>query len=461
MGALDWWGTPRALETLEGSPVSCLVVTWAEGSAGDAAHQRALAPLAAAARQRGLSVVGWVSAEADLRQAAASAEVSGLDALATESTEPLDGFEVLRFAEVGARQRSGFVGISGAPWPGMSMGGFPFGGDIDASTGPTGPPWIDSNAWRVRVARELEGAQTVWVAFDPPQESRRPLRASSYVQALADTAIHGGRWMISLDPSLRDGLARQESAARSVWGEIGRGLAFFAEHRAWSHYRPVGHLGVVSDFAGDDAFLSLEILNLLSRQSSLYRIVEKDHALDEPFDGLKAVLFVDADTPGPDLRRKLYSFAEEGGTLITPPGWEARGTEIEHAWPPRFRVFRYGEGRLAVAREEISDPYVLADDAQLLLSHRHDGVRLFNAMGTLSHYGLSGDESSGVLHLVSFFSLFSAVPLTVWFRRGWASARLWVPGSGEAATAERRAAEPGVEFHLETVPGYGALEVST
>jgi hypothetical protein len=267
--------------------------------------------------------------------------------------------------------------------------------------------------------------------------------------------------MVSLDPRLRGGLARQDKDALSMWSEIGRGLSFFGEHRAWDRYRPVGHLGVVSSFAGDDEFLSLEVLNLLSRQSSLYRIVEKGRALDEPFDGLKAVLVVDQDRPGPDLRRKLYSFAAEGGTLITPPGWEERGTLLEHAWPPRFDVFDYGKGRLAVAREEIADPYVLADDAQLLMSHRHDGVRLFNAMAAMSHYCLSEDGSSGVLHLVSFFNRFSGVPLTVWFRRDWSSARLWVPGIREADTAERRPAESGVEFSLETVPDYGALEVST
>jgi hypothetical protein len=458
--ALEWWGAPPALEVLEESPVNCLVVTWAEGGGGDAAQQGALGPLLGAARQRGLSLVGWVGADVDLRQAAAGAEAAGLDALATESTEALDGFEVLRFGELGSGRGPGFVGIAGAPWPGMQFRGF-FGGDADASTGPTGPPWIDSNAWRVRAARELEGAQTVWLAFDPPEESRWPLRGASYVQAIADAAVHGGRWMVSLDPRLRVGLARGEDTARSMWGEIGQAQSFFEEHRSWEGYRPVGHLGVVSDFSGDNEFLSLEVLNLLSRQSTLYRIVQKGRALEESFDGLKAVLFVDEEPPGADLLRKLYSFAEEGGTLITPPGWEERGTLMEHTWPPRFRQLRFGEGRLAVAREEISDPYVLADDAQLLMSHRYDGVRLFNAGATMSHYCENGDGASGILHLISFMNLFSGVPLTIWFRREWASARLWRPGTGEGGPAERRAAEPGVEFSMESVPVYGVLEVST
>jgi hypothetical protein len=119
---------------------------------------------------------------------------------------------------------------------------------------------------------------------------------------------------------------------------------------------------VVSAYGGADEFLSFEALNLLARQSCLYRILEKSRALETPFVGLDAALYVDAAPPGGDLARKLYAFAEEGGTLITPPGWEERGVRDDDAWLSRFRVFRYGRGRLAVAREELADPYLLAED---------------------------------------------------------------------------------------------------
>ena len=51
---LQKWTDPQALELVAGTPVSCLVVPWAEGSVGDESQQRALAPLIAAARGRGL-----------------------------------------------------------------------------------------------------------------------------------------------------------------------------------------------------------------------------------------------------------------------------------------------------------------------------------------------------------------------------------------------------------------------
>jgi len=56
--ALVEWRTPTALERLTGTPVNCLVLSWAEGSARDGQQRQALASLVDAARRRGLSLVG-------------------------------------------------------------------------------------------------------------------------------------------------------------------------------------------------------------------------------------------------------------------------------------------------------------------------------------------------------------------------------------------------------------------
>ena len=54
---------------------------------------------------------------------------------------------------------------------------------------------------------------------------------------------------------------------------------------------------MVSAYGGADEFLSFEVLNLLARQSCLYRILEKSRALETPFVGLDAVLYVDGLLP--------------------------------------------------------------------------------------------------------------------------------------------------------------------
>jgi hypothetical protein len=453
------WCDPRALELLAGSPVNCLVLTWADGSAGDEPQQQALGPLIAAARRRGIALVGGVSGGADLRRAAAAAQAAGLSALAGEAGGAAPEIELLRFRKRGLGDRSParFLGVTDLVWPGMKA---PSEEGVDAATGPTGPPWLDSNAWYVRLARSVVGPKVLWLSFDPP-DLGQAIPLASYVQAIADTEVYGARWMVSLDPHLRAGLLDRRAPALEAWAGINRCLAFFSRHRAWAGYEPVGNLGVVSDYAGMNEFLSFEVLNLLARQGSLYRVVEKASALGASLDELDAVLYVDEAPPRGELARKLYAYAEGGGTLITPPGWEERGVQDVDARHPRFRVFRYGRGRLAVAREELSDPYHLAGDAQLLTSHRHDRLRVFNPGSAQFHHTASADGRTGVLHAILFGWVDPRMPTTVWFRRPWAHALAWTLTAEEAAPVARTPVETGVEFHLPTVPIYCALELSS
>jgi hypothetical protein len=455
------WTEPAALDLVAGTPVTCLVVTWAEGKAADEEQQRALAPLVAAARGRGLSVVGWVSDTADLRRAVEPARASGLAAVATPSSDGVQGMDVLRFRKRGfdSPASAEFLGDLDAAWPGMRTMNPTGAADADAVSGPTGAPWLDSNGWYVRLARSLARPRTLWLAFDPPDLGQAQA-AASYLQAIADTEAYGARWLVSLDPYLRVGLLDGRPSARETWSMVGRSLAFFRKHPEWASHVPVGQLGVVSDYRGPNEFLSFEVLNLLARQGSLYRILEKGAAAPATFEGLDAIVYVDEAPPAADLVRKLYAFAEGGGTLVTPPGWEERGVREDDAWLPRYRIFRRGRGRLAVAREDVGDPQLLAEDAQLLMSHRHDRLRVYNVGAGLFHYATSGDGRSGVLHTLTFPTPYPRMAMTAWFRHPWAAARVWTVDAAEPAPVERAPVEPGVEFHLPALPVYSALEVS-
>lgn len=456
------WCQPASLERLAGTPVNALVVSWAAGSAMDEDQRKALGPLIAAARQRRLGVVGWVGGEGDLRPAAQTASAAGLDAIATDSKQPLPGANVLRFGKRGFAERaaSPFVGDLEGVWPGMKLGAKEsLEGAVDAETGPTSAPWLDSNAWYIRLARTLLSPSAMWLAFEPP-EIGRPVPATAYAQAIADTEVFGARWLVSLDPHLRRGLSDGQAAALDTWRGIGRALAFFRKHEAWAGYQPAGQVGVVSDYVAGNEFLAFETVNLLARQSSLYEVVDKRRALEASLGELDAVLYADADRPRADLVTKLYAFAEAGGTLITQPGWEPRGVAIEDDWTPRFRVSRYGQGRVAVAREPLENPQELAEDAQLLMSHRRDRVRVFNQGTGLWHYATSADGRAGVLHAFLFPTPFPLMPMTVWFRQPWASARLFTTASDDGAPTKRSLVEPGVEFHLPPASIYCATEVT-
>jgi hypothetical protein len=454
--ALDEWCRPAALERLCGTPVSCLVLSWASGGATDLEQQRALAPLVAEATRRGLGLVGWV-AGGDLRKAAASAEAAGLRAVATESDEELPGAPVLRFhgRSLGAHAATSFRGVSGLVWPGIRITE-PRG--ADASTGPTGPPWLDSNAWYVRLVRALQDPKTLWLGFDPPAIGQ-PLAGAAYQLAIADSAVYGARWLVSLDPHLRVGLSRRSGAALDAWRRVAASLGFFEAHQEWTRYTPEGQLGVVSDYAGADEFLSFEVLNLLARRGSLFRIVDKRSALAASFADLDAVLYPDAAPPAPELAQKLDAFVDQGGTLVAPPFWPARGASDESAWFPRFRVFRCGKGRLAVSRAELEDPSLLADDAQLLMSHRYDRLRLFNPGTAQFHYLRSIDGRTGVLHALRHDTPDPRQPLTAWFEEPWSHARVLTAAGADGAPVAREASEHGASFTFTPLAGYSALEL--
>jgi hypothetical protein len=459
------WCEPAALDVLAGSPVDALVVPWAEGTAADDEQPPALAGLVAAARSRGLSVVGWVSEPADLKRAAGAARAAGLAAVATESTAPLEGESVLRFRKrdvagltTASLGPAGFLGDAEAVWPGMRPQKRE--ADVDAVSGATARPWLDSNAWYVRLARGLASPRVVWLAFEPADEGPAPT-ADAYLQALADTEAGGARWLVSLDRSLRAGLAEGRAPERGTWERIGRGLDFFRRHSAWRGYRPVGQIGVVSDFSGANEFLSHELLNLLSRRSALFRAIRSDATASLDLDGLDAVLYVDEGAPAKEIASVLDAFVERGGTLIAPPGWKTSGVPDASVDNPRFQVFRLGQGRVAVARAAVDDPDRLAEDAELLVSHRHDRVRVYNLGVSQHHYSTSADGRSGVLHVLAYPTPYPRQAVTAWFREPWASARDWRIEAKDASPLAGKAAGGGVEFHVPAVPAYCALEVSS
>jgi hypothetical protein len=263
-----------------------------------------------------------------------------------------------------------------------------------------------------------------------------------------------------VDRGIRRGLAAGRADAREAWSRVARSAAFFRRHAAWGAYAPVGQIGVVSDFSGQNEFLSHEVLNLLARRSALYTAIAKGRATAASLQGLDAVLYVDETPPGRELAATLDAFAQAGGTLIAPAGWKAAGAPDTATRHPRFAVFRSGKGRVAVARGPVDDPERLAEDAELVVSHRHDRVRIYNVGVGQYHYATSADGRAGVLHLVSYPSPYPPLPVTAWFRHAWTSARAWRVDGGEAAPLPRVESAGGVEFHVPPTPAYCALEVA-
>ncbi len=147
---------------------------------------------------------------------------------------------------------SGITVVPGE-WPGLKMSRS--GAKDVVSAGPTGAPWVDSNGWQVRLAMALHPGSAVWVDAAPKEPH---LSRESYLLGVADTAAYGGRWIISLDVQLAAAVAAQTPAALETWKKICAAADFFAAHRAWSSYVPEAVVGVISNFSGENEFLTHE-----------------------------------------------------------------------------------------------------------------------------------------------------------------------------------------------------------
>jgi hypothetical protein len=414
------WRDPSSLELLENTPINCIV---ADGGAS-------ALPVGVVekGRQAGITFVDPKEKSSIVWTERASAPWGGSESV---------------------------LAITDAVWPGVQS-------RSREEAGPTGAPWIDSNGWMIQLVRTRAQGKNVWMAVEPPAKSDF-LRTAVYQLAVADAEAHGAKWVVSLDKQWREGLAKKSGTAVDGWKAITGALRFFVEHRDWTAYKPQGALGVVSDFEGPNEFLAGEVLNLTSRRSVPYRIVEKSRALAAPFDGLKAIVYPDEQAPEAALMKKLVAFVTAGGLLMVPMKFPApKGVPLGTDTYGRYDLMRVGKGRVAVAKEDSQDPYLIAADVQLLMSHRNDLLRFFNT-GTLNcYYTASLDGKKSLLHIVNYAMRASASPVSVAFTRRFRAARIWKLEEAAAAPLELFPTEDGgVEVHLPTFSVYAAVELES
>lgn len=451
----DYWRNSASLDLLRGTPVNCLILPWASEPEQNGKWN----PLIEAGREAGLSLVGWLVGGTRPREAVAQAAASGLSAVAMPDPPDLHTLPLIPVAERAKlpwRARSPILATGDGVWPSVRAGRS---GDDTADAGPTGFPWIDSNAWLVRLARALAPDKTLWFALEPPE---RPAADNAHrcLLAIADAQTYGARWVVSLGATLSGSLASGNAPAQRMWRRIAGGLGFHERHKEWRGYAPAGVLAVVSDFSGDNEYLAAESLNLLGRRQLPYRVVPKAAAGESPLDEFKAILYPDAQEPEGGLRERVLDFVRAGGLLIGQPalrGLAAGGRRADSA-SPRFDVSVVGRGRIAAAREEISDPWLLAADSHLLLGRRHDLFRLWNSGAISTDYRISRDQRRAVLQIVSY-AAGPAEFLSVRFERLYKRGRLWTLEREAAVDVPALIEGNRAEFHLPAFSIYAALEL--
>ncbi|MGH9432494.1 MAG: hypothetical protein ACRD3T_13215 [Terriglobia bacterium] len=354
-------------------------------------------------------------------------------------------------------------------WPGARLSQA---GDADrVSTGPTGLPWVDSNGWRVRVASALNPLHAIWVDAQPTSPT-----PGSYPLCVADTAACGGRWIVTLDNRLASGIAGGNRDALDTWRSLGSATSFFAAHSHWADYVPEAVIGIISNFSSKNE--SQEFLNLLTRTTEQYRLIPKMKFSASSLNGLRAVLWYDADPPGRDARKQILDFVARGGLLIARPGWgDMPG--LPDRWDyPRYTLRLFEKGRIAIAKSaDTADPYLLASDTVVLVSHRYDLLRFWDAGAVGAYLSAAPSHDRALVQMLFFARAMNGKAskggpqtATVEVAGRYQTAKLLTPDesvtlhelSGSKAGTEvgMEIKSQTVELHLPPLSYYGALELA-
>lgn len=243
-----------------------------------------------------------------------------------------------------------------------------------------------------------------------------------------------------------------------VWRRTVETLAFFQKRREWRAFQPQGTLAVVSDFTGDNAFMSGEVLNLLNRRQTQFQVMERSRALSAAAPGLKTILWLHKEPPQDEQLAKLLAFVRDGGIVIAATYWRPAGVTPTTKDPAlNYKVYNIGQGQIAVTVDGFNGPYQVAGDAHLLASRRHDLVRLYNPATTNCHMSIDPVHQRQLVQGLNY-SPSPADYVTVWDSTHSRQAQYWSPAEPNARPMAGRPADPGTEFDLATLTVNCALE---
>ncbi len=415
---MEWpatWRDPALLSLLDGSPVNCLLLP-----------PEAPPAIRAAAAAKAL----------DCPEKIPWRMIKELD---WKSDEPL-------------------LAIKDGFWPELSRKGG--GADADAEAGPTGAPWLDANGWLIQLARARAPQRTVWIKSDPPEDAAR-LAATNYQLALAEAWTYGAKRPVWFSPQLAESIAAGNAQATQIWDQMKQTLNWVEARRGWNSWKPFARMVVLSDFSGPNEYTATETLTLAARRNLAFIPVETGKFAAAHLGGMKALLYVD-DTPLPaPAVQALDQFMRAGGLVLTlkKPAEAFKGGKPMAEPHPRFDLFALGKGRLAVSKGDYDDPWLLAQDAHLLMSRRHDAVRLFNAGSIQWFHTASADGRRWLIHLVNYSRWGSAnlVALQTW--QAVKGARFHTPASEQTQELEIHRETGHQEVYLPRFAVHASVEL--
>src|SRR5579864_1653289 len=436
----DWvparwrWLETKTLELLKGSPVNCVLIDW------DSQQKSAAAVFASAASEQGVATLAVIHPGGDPSEPARDAIRAKLAGVVLEGDFSPEVAQRVKAAVAPAplielTLRSRMPLGSDAPVMGTYQGvwpGIPVMEDGAAKAGPSGSPWINTNAGFLRAARAF-GPSAIWIANVPPPKS--VITSENYDQVIGDAEMVGARWVIAIDDDLARRLHDGDKAAKDQWARITHQLAFYESHRDWHAFRPYGKLAVVQG-PSDGALLSGGILDMIGARHTPVLLVPPERLRPEMLSGATMAVDVDAASLTPAQRDVLKAFTRAGGTLLTGPAdWK----ESAATKPDQITLDDKQTKRLDDVWHDIN----------AMIGRGNLGVRLFNVSSMLSNLLVSGDGKQELVHLVNY-SGYPVESVTVHALGEWHHAYLYTP-EGPEKTLEVYKVDEGTGVDIDRV----------
>jgi hypothetical protein len=429
----DWvparWpsANPASLELLVNTPVNCLWLERAQWSAAFGAE----------AAKRGIATLGVIRREGDPIAAAQALAKTGFTGAVIEGN--FDDYSLLIiegtlakakmfYLESGPRSRVHFEGdapvisTSQGMWPGIHVekGG-------SATAGPTANPWIDTNTGYIRFARASTEA-AIWVAVTPDPKTVHPVQ--HYMQAIADAAMNGGRWVVALDDDLAARLMARETKAMADWVRIAAALSHYEEHREWRAAVPAGQVAIVEDYA--DARFSGGLFDMLAAKHVPAYPVPYSKLNAPALRGARVAVQPEPDSVPAGGVPVMRAFADSGKAVVSGGPTVAKPAPTDDEF-----VFDSKDTRVDAMWQKVS----------AVVGRQNMGARLFNVASMLSNILTTRGQRQLVLHLVNY-SDYPASGITARVAGTWHRARLYRPGEA-AVDLEVEKAEDGTGFAID------------
>jgi len=173
---------------------------------------------------------------------------------------------------------------------------------------------------------------------------------------------------------------------------------------------------------------------------------------------LKAVVYPDTGSPDPASKAEIMQFVNAGGLLIAGPDWGRVEGSPARETHPRYTLFSAGKGTLAIAKAELTDPYELANDSAILISHRYDILRFWNGGALSAYYASAPNRKTAVVQCL-FYANQPTADATVWISGSYRTAKLTTLDDTQSQSVNLMERTGGVEIHLPRVTQYAALEL--